>query len=166
MILDSTKLSIRLGEKVTRTAGWVANSNRGNPIVKLGEISLSLGSALLTLDPVELVPQLIKKERLEAAINILNTGVVHPALSARGGIERPLENTAEDNARNVTPVEILGSIRNCRSNILVHLRDDNGAVGKQTTVDVWEGGKIIVQVFISLLDRSVDNPKQVHKLRA
>ena len=91
---------------------------------------------------------------------------MHPALSARGGIERPLENTAEDNARNVTPVEILGSIRDRRSNILVHLRDDNGAVGKQTTVDVWEGGKIIVQVFISLLDRSVDNPKQVHKLRA
>lgn len=100
---------------------------------------------------MQFIPQLVEEERPEAALDILDARVVHAPGVARLGVQRALEHAAEDDARDLTPIEVLGRVGDCLENLRGHLWDDDGGVGEQTAVHVGEGREVLVHVLIPLL---------------
>ena len=82
------------------------------------------------------------------------------------GVQRPLEHAAKDDARDLTPIEVLGRVGDGLENLRGHLRDDDGGVGEQTAVHVREGREVLVHVLVPLVQGRVDRLEQVHQLAA
>ena len=110
---------------------------------------------------MQLVPQLVEEQRPEAALDVLNARVVHAPGMARLGIQSPLEHAAEDDARDLAPVEVLGGVGDGLKDFRGHLRDDDGGVGEQPTVHVGEGRKVLVHVLVPLIQGSIDGLEQI-----
>ena len=110
---------------------------------------------------MQLVPQLVEEQRLQAALDVLNARIVHAPGMARLGIQSPLEHAAEDDARDLAPVEVLRGVGDGLKNFRGHLRDDDGGVGEQPTVHVGEGRKVLVHVLVPLVQGSIDGLEQI-----
>ena len=150
-VFDGAKLPVRLGKEVARAACRVSDGDGGHLVVQPRQGLLALGSCLLALGLVEFVPQLVEEERLEAALDVLDARVVHAPGVARLGVQRALEHAAEDDARDLAPIEVLGRVGDGLENLRGHLWDDDGGVGEQTAVHVGEGREILVHVLVPLL---------------
>ena len=160
-VLDGAQLPVRLGKEVARAACRVADGNGGNLVVQPRQGLLALRRRPLTLGLVQLVPQLVEEQRPEAALDVLNARVVHAPGMARLGIQSPLEHAAEDDARDLAPVEVLRGVGDGLKNFRGHLRDDDGGVGEQPTVHVGEGRKVLVHVLVPLVQGSIDGLEQI-----
>ena len=132
--------------------------------MKPRECLLALGGGPLSLGIVQLVPQFVEEQRLEAAFDVLDARVVHATRMARLGVQGPLEDAAEDDARDLAPIEVLRSIGNGLLDFLGHLRNDDGGVGEQSAVHVGEGRKVLVHVLVPLVQGGVDSLEQIDKL--
>ena len=62
-----------------------------------------------------------------------------------------VEHAAEDDARDLAPIEVLGRVGDGLENLRGHLWDDDGRVGEQTAVHVGEGREVLVHVLVPLL---------------
>ena len=150
-VLDGAQLPVRLGKEVARAACRVADGDGGHLVVQPRQGLLALGSCLLALGLVQFVPQLVEEERLEAALDVLDARVVHAPGVAGLGVQRALEHAAEDDARDLAPVEVLRRVGDGPEDLRGHLRDDDGGVGEQTAVHVGEGREVLVHVLVPLL---------------
>ena len=76
---------------------------------------------------------------------------MHAPGVARLGVQRALKHAAEDDARDLAPVEVLGRFGDSLEDLRGHLRDDDGGVGEQTAVHVGEGREVLVHVLVPLI---------------
>ncbi len=75
----------------------------------------------------------------QAALDVLDARVVHAASVARLGVQGALEDPAEDDARDLAPIEASRGALDRVGDLLGHLGDDDGLVGEQAAVEVAEG---------------------------
>ena len=89
-------------------------------------------------DAVEFRAQGVEEERVDDFVDVLDGGVVHAAGAAGLGVERALEDGAEDGRRDFRPVEAQGGFpQDGFAQAVRELRDFHGA-GEERAVDVGE----------------------------
>ena len=94
-------------------------------------------------------------------MDVLDGRVVHAARSTGLGIQRALEDRAEDGGADVLPVELGGRfLEQDEARVLVELWDDD-LILEEAAVDVREGSEIGVEVVVAFLPGHLEHAEQV-----
>lgn len=165
-VLDRAQLAVRLCEEVAGATGGISDFDFRDLVVQRLEHLPTLRPGPLSLRRVELGPQIVEEQRSQAALDVLDARIVHPASMAGFGVQGALEHAAEDNARDLAPVEAARCVLDRVGDLLGHLGDDDGLVGEQAAIDVGESRNIVVCVFVALLVGRVDGLEQRGELAA
>ena len=107
-VFEAAQGEVGLREEVARTAGGVEEAQGGQPLLEGVELAAALALYLFGQYLRKLAAQVVEEERVDDAVDVVNGGVVHAASAPRLGVERALEDGAEDGGRYLAPVELGG----------------------------------------------------------
>ena len=140
-VFEAAEGEVGFGQEVAGAAGGVEEGQGGEFLLVGEEGGVALAGDGEGEGGVEFGAQGVEEERVDDFGDVLDGGVVHAAAAAGLGVERALEDGAEDGRGDVRPVEVLGGVLEegvleCRG----ELRDFDGA-REEGAVDVGERGE-------------------------
>ncbi len=118
------------------------------------------------LDLRQLRLQPVQKQRVDDLMDVLNTGIVHPAGAPGLRVQCAFKHRPEDRGADGGPVKILAGLAEQKVDHLIPKPGDLDVfIGKQTAVDVGERRQVLVQIRVPVLRLLVQHPEQVTSAR-
>jgi hypothetical protein len=146
------QLAVGDHQEVAAPAGRVEKTQSRKLVVKLLELPL------IALDPLELLPQIIKEQRPHDLEDVPLAGVVAAGLAAVARLHDTLKQRAEDGRRDLRPVE-----PRTGQHTVTHVPVEIGktkALRKQLAVDVREGRQGLLKIRLPLLRRRIEHGEE------
>ena len=165
-VFETTQGEVSFRKEVARPTGGVEKAQRGEFVLKVGEGAGTAVALRAGEDGVEFVGEGVEEERVDEAVDILHAGVVHAAGAAREGIERALEDRAEDGGRDAAPVEVEAGLLEEHRLDLGRERRNVHLLGKEAAVGVGEGGELGREVAAAQMLGRVERAEEFKEMRA